>query len=69
VNTKLTDRARRIVQRAADVTREEAARLLDEAHGNVKAAILMARLGVDRTEAERRLGAAQGRLSEALSDG
>jgi N-acetylmuramic acid 6-phosphate etherase len=68
-NVKLRDRARRIVAQAAGVPLDDAAGVLDAAGGNVKAAIVMGRLGVDRPEAERRLAAAGGRVSEALGNG
>jgi len=64
-NTKLTDRARRIIAASAAVTYERAAELLSEA-GDVRVAIVMARLSLDRAAAEARLAAAGGRLSEAL---
>lgn len=69
VNTKLSDRARRIVAQATGLAPEEAARLLRSAQGEVKTAILMARRGIEAPEAARRLRAAEGRLSEALSNG
>lgn len=65
-NTKLVDRARRIVAQAAGVSYQRAGDLLEAAGNSVRAAILMARAGVDRAEAERRLAAAGGRISEAL---
>jgi N-acetylmuramic acid 6-phosphate etherase len=65
-NEKLLDRARRIVAEAAEVPLERATALLDEAGGSVKAAIVMGKLGVGRAEAERKLTAAGGRVSEAL---
>ncbi len=65
-NAKLLDRARRIVSRAADVPMERAAELLADAGDNVRVAILMAKAGVDRQEAARRLEAAGGRISRAL---
>ena len=68
-NSKLADRARRIVEAAAAVDAEEAARTMKESGGNVRLAILMARLGVSSEEAQKRLEAAGGRLSEALADG
>ena len=68
-NVKLGDRARRIVEQAAGVPLDEAARLLDASGGNVKTAIVMGRLGMDRAEAERRLALADGRVSEALRHG
>ena len=65
-NTKLADRARRIVARAAGISQERAADLLEEAGRNVRTAILMAKTGAGRAEAERRLAEAGGRISEAL---
>ena len=68
VNEKLEERAVRIVATVAGVGRERAAELLKQG-GLVKCAIVMGRLGVDREEAEGRLGAARGRLREALRSG
>lgn len=68
-NAKLTDRARRIISRAAGVDYQRASTLLDAAGGAVKTAIVMARLGIERAEAERKLGEAGGRVSVALSNG
>jgi N-acetylmuramic acid 6-phosphate etherase len=68
-NVKLRERAVRIVADAAGVDRRKAAECLDASDGTVKVAILMARLGITREEAERRLGAARGRVSEALIHG
>jgi N-acetylmuramic acid 6-phosphate etherase len=65
-NTKLVDRARRIVAQAAGVSYERAVDLLPAAGNSVRAAILMAKAGVDRAEAERRLATAGGRISKAL---
>jgi N-acetylmuramic acid 6-phosphate etherase len=65
-NTKLRDRARRIVARAANISYERAGEALEEAGNSVRTAILMARIGVGRDEAERRLAAAGGRISRAL---
>lgn len=65
-NSKLADRARRIIVSAAGVSYQQAAQLLEEAGGQLKVAILMARLAVSRAEAEARLEAAGGRISEAL---
>jgi N-acetylmuramic acid 6-phosphate etherase len=66
-NEKLEDRARRIIGAAAGVSAGEAARLLEESGRNVRTAIVMARLGIGREEAERRLAAAGGRISETIS--
>jgi N-acetylmuramic acid 6-phosphate etherase len=65
-NSKLRDRARRIVAGAAGVTYERAGELLGAAGNNVGAAIVMGRAGVDREDAERRLAAAGGRIRDAL---
>ncbi len=65
-NSKLADRARRIIVASADVTYERAGELLNVAGGNVPTAIVMARLAVDRASAEAKLAAAGGRISEAL---
>jgi N-acetylmuramic acid 6-phosphate etherase len=64
-NEKLVDRARRIIARAAEVGYERAAELLTQG-GSVRVAIVMAKAGVDRAEAERRLEAAGGRITKAL---
>jgi len=69
VNSKLADRALRILAQAAGISKESAAGLMETSGGELKTAILMARLGLDATEARRRIDAAQGRLSEALKDG
>jgi len=64
-NNKLEDRARRIIAEAAEVSYEQAAELL-RVSGNVKTAIVMARLSLDRSQAEAALNAAGGSISEAL---
>jgi N-acetylmuramic acid 6-phosphate etherase len=66
-NTKLEDRARRIVAASAGLDYDRAAELLHSA-GTVKTAIVMARLKMDRTSAESRLAAAGGHLAEALKE-
>jgi N-acetylmuramic acid 6-phosphate etherase len=65
-NKKLEDRARRIIAESASVGVERAGELLKESGGNVKAAIVMARLAIDRAAAESRLAASGGRILEAL---
>jgi len=65
-NSKLADRARRIIVAAAGVSYDAAAELLAAASSDVRTAIVMARSGVDRAEAERKLAAAGGRISKAL---
>jgi len=66
-NTKLLDRARRIVARAAGVSYERAGDLLAQAGNAVRVAIVMGKTGVGREEAERRLGEAGGRISSAVA--
>jgi N-acetylmuramic acid 6-phosphate etherase len=65
-NTKLLDRARRIVAEAAGVSYQRAGEVLEEAGNRVRTAILMAKTGASRDDAERRLAAVGGRISRAL---
>jgi len=65
-NSKLRDRATRIIAASAALSYERAGQLLVEAGESVPVAIVMARLSLDRGSAEARLGAAGGRISEAL---
>jgi N-acetylmuramic acid 6-phosphate etherase len=67
-NAKLRDRGRRIVMAAGRVEAEEAARLLEDA-GDMKTAIVMARLGVGAEEARKRIAAAGGHVRAALGKG
>jgi N-acetylmuramic acid 6-phosphate etherase len=67
-NHKLVERARRIIAEATGVSYDRAAELLDAAGRSVRVAIVMARAGVEREEAERRLVASGGRIAQALSD-
>jgi len=64
-NEKLVDRARRIISSIASVPYEEAADLLNRA-GSVRAALVMYKLNLNRSEAEAKLTAARGRLRTAL---
>lgn len=66
-NSKLADRAARIIAAVTGVAEAQAEQLLRDA-GSVKAAIVMHRLGIDRAQAEARLAAAHGRLREALHE-
>ena len=65
-NEKLRDRACRIIAAAGEVDGETASRLLEESGRVVRTAIVMARRGVGREEAERLLVAAGGRISAVL---
>jgi N-acetylmuramic acid 6-phosphate etherase len=66
-NHKLVERARRIIAQAAGVSYDRAAELLAASDNSVRAAIVMARAGVDREEAGRRLSASGGRIAQALA--
>src|ERR1700733_9419007 len=65
-NTKLRDRATRIVVSNTTLSYQRAGELLVEAGESVPVAIVMARLSLDRASAEARLAAAGGRISKAL---
>ncbi len=64
-NTKLADRAARIVDSITGVGYARAREILAEA-GSVKTAVVMQELGLSRVEAEARLAAAGGRLKDVL---
>ncbi len=66
---KLADRGRRIVRDLLGIGEVEAERLLDQAGGSVKTALVMGRRRVDRAEAERLLDAAGGFLRRAWEEG
>jgi N-acetylmuramic acid 6-phosphate etherase len=65
-NSKLIDRARRIIARATGATYENAGELLAASGNSVRTAIVMGKLGLNREQAETRLAQAGGRISEAL---
>jgi N-acetylmuramic acid 6-phosphate etherase len=65
-NEKLRRRAVRMVELAAEVTQDEAARALRDAEGNVKLAAVMARRNLDRDGARRALAEHCGALREVL---
>jgi len=67
-NDKLVDRSQRIVMEAAGVDRSAAQRAIEAADGSVKTAIVMARRGVARGEAERLLSEHAGRLRAIVGD-
>ena len=67
-NAKLEDRSRRIVMETTGLGRDAAALVLERADGRVKTAIVMARRGVDREEAEALLAAHAGRLRPIVGD-
>jgi N-acetylmuramic acid 6-phosphate etherase len=67
-NDKLVDRSQRIVMETTGLAREAARAVLEGADGSVKTAIVMARRGVSREEAERLLTEHAGRLRVVVGD-
>ena len=67
-NDKLVDRSQRILMETTGLARDESRSVLDAAGGSVKTAIVMARRGVDREEAERLLQEHAGRLRSIVGD-
>ena len=65
-NTKLIDRARRIVSAATGCDNERAAAALAAADGHAKTAIVMVACGIDADAARRRLAAAGGFVRAAV---
>lgn len=65
-NSKLRDRARRIVASAANISGENAAELLERCNGEVKTAIVAARRGVSAEQARKELERAHGSVRNAL---
>jgi N-acetylmuramic acid 6-phosphate etherase len=67
-NEKLVDRGERIVMETSGASRADARSAINAAEGQVKTAIVMVRLGLDKAEAERQLVEHQGRLRVLLGD-
>jgi len=67
-SAKLQDRGERIVMEVCAVGHEEAKRVITEAGGYVKTAIVMRKQGVARAEAERLLAAHDGYVRRALGE-
>lgn len=67
-NSKLLDRAVRIVAQVGGVDRAQALALLEAADRETKTAIVMARLGVDAQTARARLAGAEGILRAVIGD-
>ena len=65
-NTKLADRARRIVRAATNLTENESERLLKDSGGEVKTAIVRHYTGFSSQDARQLLSASQGHLKSAL---
>jgi N-acetylmuramic acid 6-phosphate etherase len=66
-NSKLVDRAQRIIMTATGCTHDRAVELLLEG-GSIKAAIVIEKLGIDRTSADAKLADAKGRLAAVLGE-
>jgi N-acetylmuramic acid 6-phosphate etherase len=67
-NEKLVDRSQRIVMETTGLDRDAAKRGIAAAGGSVKTAIVMARRGVAKNEAERLLAQNAGRLRPIVGD-
>lgn len=67
-NSKLRDRALRIIQDLTDLNRDTAANLLERSGKNVKLALLMHWTGLDREQSEKLLIANQGNLRQAVQN-
>jgi N-acetylmuramic acid 6-phosphate etherase len=65
---KLLERSRRTIMTVTGIGFEEACKVLDEAGGSVKTAIVMTKAGVGRQEAEEKLGQAGGFVRIALGE-
>lgn len=65
-NTKLADRARRIVRALTNLSDKEAERLLQDCSGEVKTAVVSHYRGVPSNDARRILAASHGHLRNAL---
>jgi N-acetylmuramic acid 6-phosphate etherase len=67
-NDKLVDRSQRIVMETTGLDRKAAQQVIEAADGKVKTAIVMARRGVAKNEAERLLAEHAGRLRPIVGD-
>jgi N-acetylmuramic acid 6-phosphate etherase len=67
-NDKLVDRSQRILMETTGLDRKEAQRVIEAADGNVKTAIVMARRGVAKAQAEQLLAEHAGRLRPIVGD-
>ena len=66
VNDKLRDRGARIVSELTELSREQAAELLERAGGRVKTAIVMHRKAIAAAEANELIDQADGRLADVV---
>jgi N-acetylmuramic acid 6-phosphate etherase len=67
-NKKLIERSKRVVMTVTGCSYEEAERVLKEAGGHVKTAIVMIKAHVDAAEAKRRLEKSGGFVRKAIED-
>ncbi len=67
-NVKLRRRGQRILQLALGCSPAQARRLIQRSGENLKAAIVMGRLGCTRTEAQRRLRRSHGHVAQTLGE-
>jgi N-acetylmuramic acid 6-phosphate etherase len=67
-NDKLVDRSQRIVMETTGLDRAASRRVIEAADGSVKTAIVMARRGVPKEQAERLLAEHAGRLRPVVGD-
>lgn len=65
-NSKLTERAKRIVCALTEITPKQAEGLLQRCNGELKTAIVVQRLRLDPAEARLRLQASRGHLKKAI---
>ncbi|GIP31643.1 N-acetylmuramic acid 6-phosphate etherase 2 [Paenibacillus sp. J2TS4] len=68
-NSKLVDRAKRIVEIATNVSVKEVERAYAAAKGDVKTAIVILAAGVDSSEARRKLAEHDGHIRKAMNGG
>ncbi|HJR64038.1 MAG TPA: N-acetylmuramic acid 6-phosphate etherase [Gemmatimonadaceae bacterium] len=68
MSQKLVDRGERIMMEVCGVDRDEARRLIEDAAGSVKTAIVMQKLDVTRAEAEQALAGAGGVIRRVVHE-
>ena len=69
LNRKLVERGLAILEKAAGVDRETAAKALRSADNQVAVALIMLRIGLSRKQAEKRLKSVKGNVRRALALG
>jgi N-acetylmuramic acid 6-phosphate etherase len=69
LNRKLVERGLTILENAAGVDREAAAKALKAADNQVAVALIMLRIGLGRKQAEKRLKSVKGNVRRALAQG